>query len=337
MSKPAKTPPSFATLVQAYFAEYLTQQRALSPQTIAAYRDAFVLFLEFAQRRLGKSPTAITLADMTPELVTAFLNHLEQQRHNCVRSRNARLAALRSFLKFAGRRDVSSLQIVERALGIPVKRFERPMFGYLSREEMLAVIDAPDGTWIGQRDHVLFLMLYNTGARVSEIIGVTVGDVVLDDRAACVHLHGKGRKQRSVPLWRSTVREIRAWRKQNPQLETASPLLPNRNGQAMTRTNVSLRLALAVQTATSAYPDLAKRSVSPHVIRHTTAMHLLQAGVDISVIALWLGHESPVTTHQYVEADLATKEKALARLHEPDAKIQRYRAPDTLIDFLKTL
>ncbi len=337
MSKPAKTPPSFATLVQAYFAEYLTQQRALSPQTIAAYRDAFVLFLEFAQRRLSKSPTAITLADMTPELVTAFLNHLEQQRHNCVRSRNARLAALRSLLKFAGRQDVSSLQIVERALGIPVKRFERPMFGYLSREEMLAVIDAPDGTWIGQRDHVLFLMLYNTGARVSEIIGVTVGDVVLDDRAACVHLHGKGRKQRSVPLWRSTVRAIRAWRKQNPQLETASPLLPNRNGQAMTRTNVSLRLALAAQTATSVYPDLAKRRVSPHVIRHTTAMHLLQAGVDISVIALWLGHESPVTTHQYVEADLAMKERALAKLHEPEAKIQRYRAPDTLIDFLKTL
>ena len=179
MSKHATTPPSFATLVQAYFAEYLPQQRALSPQTIAAYRDAFVLFLEFAQDRLGKAPTAIALADMTPELITAFLNHLEQQRHNCVRSRNARLAALRSFLKFAGRRDVSSLQVVERGLGIPAKRFERPMFGYLSREEMLAVIDAPDGTWIGQRDHVLFLMLYNTGARVSEIIGVKVGDVVL--------------------------------------------------------------------------------------------------------------------------------------------------------------
>ena len=337
MSKPAKTPPSFATLVQAYFAEYLTQQRALSPQTIAAYRDAFVLFLEFAQSRLGKSSAAIALADMTPELITAFLNHLEQQRHNCVRSRNARLAALRSFLKFAGRRDVSSLQVVERGLGIPAKRFERPMFGYLSREEMLAVIDAPDKTWIGQRDHVLFLMLYNTGARVSEITGIKVGDVVLEERAACVHLHGKGRKQRSVPLWRSTVKAVRAWLKQNPQLEPESPLLPNRNWHAMTRTNVALRLALAVHTATQPYPDLAKRHVSPHVIRHTTAMHLLQAGVDISVIALWLGHESPVTTHQYVEADLAMKERALARLHEPDAKIQRYRAPDSLIDFLKTL
>lgn len=274
---------------------------------------------------------------MTPELITAFLNHLEQQRHNCVRSRNARLAALRSFLKFAGRRDVSSLQVVERGLGIPAKRFERPMFGYLSREEMLAVIDAPDETWIGQRDHVLFLMLYNTGARVSEIVGVKVGDVVLEERAACAHLHGKGRKQRSVPLWRSTVKAVRAWLKQNPQLKPASPLLPNRNGHAMTRTNVALRLALAVHTATQAYPDLEKRHVSPHVIRHTTAMHLLQAGVDISVIALWLGHESPVTTHQYVEADLAMKERALARLHEPDARIQRYRAPDSLIEFLKTL
>ncbi|MEN8179419.1 MAG: tyrosine-type recombinase/integrase [Pseudomonadota bacterium] len=337
MTNPPKTPPSFATLVQMYFAEYLTQQRALSPQTIAAYRDAFVLFLEFAQSRLDKSPTAITLSDMTPDLITAFLNHLEQQRHNCVRSRNARLAALRSFLKFAARRDVSSLQVVERALGIPVKRFERPMFGYLSREEMLAVIDAPDETWIGRRDHVLLLMLYNTGARVSEITGIEVGDVVLEDQAACAHLHGKGRKQRSVPLWRSTVKAVRTWLKQNPQLETDSPLLPNRNGQAMTRTNAALRLALAVQAATKACPDLAKRHVSPHVIRHTTAMHLLQAGVDISVIALWLGHESPVTTHQYVEADLAMKERVLAKLHEPDAKIKRYRAPDTLIDFLKTL
>jgi len=337
MNKPAKTPPSFATLVQAYFAEYLTQQRALSPQTIAAYRDAFVLFIEFAQSRLGKSPAAIALADMTPELITAFLNHLEQQRRNCVRSRNARLAALRSFLKFAGRRDVSSLHVVERALAIPVKRFERPMFDYLSRDEMLAVIGAPDETWIGQRDHVLFLMMYNTGARVSEITGIKTGDVVLQDRAACVHLHGKGRKQRSVPLWRSTVRAIRAWLTQNSQLGAASPLLPNRNGQAMTRTNVALRLALAVQTANRAYPELAKRRVSPHVIRHTTTMHLLQAGVDISVIALWLGHESPVTTHQYVQADLAMKERALARLHEPDAKIRRYRAPDTLMDFLKML
>jgi site-specific recombinase XerD len=240
-------------------------------------------------------------------------------------------------MKFAAHRDVSSLQVIEHALGVPVKRFERPMFGYLSRDEMLAVIGTPGGTWLSQRDHVLFLLLYNTGARVSEITGVKVGDVVLDDGASCVHLHGKGRKQRSVPLWRTTVKVMRAWLRLNPQFEATSSLLPGRNGHAMTRTNAALRLALAVQAATSAFPDLAKRRVSPHMIRHTTAMHLLQAGVDISVIALWLGHESPVTTHQYIEADLAMKERALARLREPDAKIQRYRAPDSLIDFLKTL
>lgn len=337
MSKPTSSPPSFAALVQAYFAEYLTQQRALSAQTIAAYRDAFVLFLGFAESRLGKSPATILLGDITPALIMAFLDHLERERHNCVRSRNARLAALRSFLKFVAHRDVTSLQVIESALGVPVKRFERPMLGYLSREEMLAVIGTPDETWLSQRDHVLFLLLYNTGARVSEITGIKVRDVVLDAGAACVHLHGKGRKQRSVPLWRSTVKAVRAWLRRNPQFEAAFPLFPNRNGQVMTRANVALRLARAVHSASSTFPDLTKRHISPHTIRHTTAMHLLQAGVDISVIALWLGHESPVTTHHYVEADLAMKERALAKLHEPDAKIQRYRAPDSLIDFLKTL
>ena len=337
MSKPTSSPPSFAALVQAYFAEYLTQQRALSAQTIATYRDAFLLFLGFAESRLGKSPATILLGDITPALIMAFLDHLERERHNCVRSRNARLAALRSFLKFVAHRDVTSLQVIESALGVPVKRFEQPMLGYLSREEMLAVIGTPDETWLSQRDHVLFLLLYNTGARVSEVTGIKVGDVVLDAGAACVHLHGKGRKQRSVPLWRSTVRALRVWLRRNPQLEAASPLFPSRNGQVMTRANVALRLARAVHSASSTFPDLTKRHISPHTIRHTTAMHLLQAGVDISVIALWLGHESPVTTHHYVEADLAMKERALARLHEPDAKIQRYRAPDSLIDFLKTL
>lgn len=337
MSKQTKSPPSFAALVQAYFAEYLTQQRALSAQTIAAYRDGFVLFLDFAEAQLGKSPAAMALADITPELIIAFLDHLERQRHNSVRSRNARLAALRSFLKFAAHRDVASLQVIERALGVPVKRFERPMFGYLSREEMLAVIGTPDNFWLSQRDHVLFLLMYNTGARVSEIIGIKVGDVVLNDRAACVHLRGKGRKQRSVPLWSSTVKAVRTWLRVNPEVQPASPLLPSRNDRVMTRTNVALRLALAVKRATDSCPALAKRRVSPHTIRHTTAMHLLQAGVDISVIALWLGHESPATTHHYVEADLTMKERALAKLHEPEAKIQRYRAPDSLINFLKTL
>jgi site-specific recombinase XerD len=337
MNKRVKLPPSFPALVQAYFGEYLTQQRALSPQTVAAYRDGFILFLDFAEKRLGKAPAAMALAEVTPELIMAFLDHLERQRHNSVRSRNARLAALRSFLKFAGHRDVASLQVIERALGVPVKRYERPMFGYLTREEVLAVIGEPGDSWLSQRDHALFLLMYNTGARVSEIIGIKVGDVVLDASSACAHLHGKGRKQRSVPLWHTTVKALRAWLRTNPELTAEAPLLPSRNGCEMTRANVTLRLALAVQHATETQPALAKRKVSPHTIRHTTAMHLLQSGVDISVIALWLGHESPVTTHHYVEADLAMKERALARLHEPSSKILRYRAPDSLLNFLRTL
>lgn len=333
MTKPTQTPPTFPALVQAYFAEYLTQQRAFSPQTVAAYRDAFVLFLKFAETALA--PARTTLADITPDLLTAFLDDLKTRRHNSVRSGNARLAALRSFLKFAAHRDIASLQVVGRALGIPVKRFERPLFGYLSREAMLAVIAAPDQTWLGQRDHLLFLLMYNTGARVSEVVGARVGDLVLDSKAACIHLWGKGRKQRSVPLWRSSVKAVRAWLRANPGLQPGSPLLPSRQGGPMTRANVTQRLALAVEKAGTACPELEGQHVSPHTIRHTTAMHLLQSGVDLSVIALWLGHENPTTTHHYVEADLAMKEQALARLQDPGGKIQpRYRAPDSLIDFL---
>lgn len=336
MRKAAPKPPSFAALAQAFFAEHLQQQRAMSPRTVAAYRDAFVLFLDFATSKLHRQPTAMQLQEITPALILAFLDHLERERGNSVRSRNARLAALRAFLRFAGRRDVTALQVVEQALNVPMKRFERPMVGFLSREEMLAVIGEPGSSWTSQRDHLLLRMLYNTGARVSEVIAIKVADVVLDG-AACVHLHGKGRKQRTVPLWRSTVKQIRAWLKLNRQFEPNSPLLPNRDRNAMTRGNVAQRVALAVKAATAAQPQLAKRSISPHTVRHTTAMHLLQSGVDITVIALWLGHDSPVTTHHYVEADLAMKERALARLHEPDAAVRRYRASDSLVEFLKTL
>lgn len=334
--RPAVAPPSFPALVQTFFAEHLTQQRALSPRTVATYRDMFVLFLDFAANQGAKSPAEIKLTDITPDLILAFLDHLEQVRHNTVRSRNARLAALRSFLKFAAHRDVTSLHVIERALGVPMKRFERPMLGFMSREEMLAVIGTPGSNWVSQRDHLLLGLLYNTGARVSEIIGIRVSDVILDS-AACVHLHGKGRKQRTVPLWHSIAKETKAWLKLNPLLGATSALLPNREGEAMTRDNVTKRLAVAVAVAAKTTPSLEKRSLSPHTIRHTTAMHLLQSGVDISVIALWLGHESPSTTHHYVEADLAMKDRALARLQEPDEAVQRYRAPDSLLEFLKTL
>lgn len=329
-------PPSFASLVQQFFTEYLVTQRALSPRTIESYRDAMMLFLDFAHKRLRKAPTALSLADIDPDLILAFLKHLEQERHNSVRSRNLRLTALRAFLKFAARRDLSSFHVIERALGVPMKRFERPMLGFLSREEMLAVMGQPGDSWTSQRDHLLLAMLYNTGARVSEIIGVRVADVVLKG-GACVHLHGKGRKQRSTPLWKSTVKEIRAWLRCNPTLADESALLPNRNGQAMTRSNVAQRLDIAVARAAKVDSSLAKRRISPHTIRHATAMSLLQSGVAFNVIALWLGHESTTTTHRYVEADLAMKEKALARLQEPDTKMRRFHPKDSLMRFLQTL
>ena len=329
-------PPSFAALVQQFFTEYLVAQRAVSPRTVACYRDALTLFLDFASRKLGKVPTSMRLADIQPELILAFLDHLEQDRHNAVRSRNLRLTALRAFLKFAARRDVASLHDTERALAVPMKRFERPMLGFLTRAEMVEVLGQPGQNRSSQRDHLLLAMLYNTGARVSEIIGVRVIDVVLEG-GACVHLHGKGRKLRSIPLWKSTVLEIRAWLRLNPTLRGEAALIPNRDGQPMSRSNVAQRLALAVSRAATAQPSLLKKRVSPHTLRHTSAMHLLQSGVPFNVIALWLGHESTTTTHRYVEADLAMKEKALARLKAPDTKLGRYKAPDSLMRFLQAL
>lgn len=257
---------SFSALVQQFFTEYLVNQRAMSPRTIASYRDAMLLFLDFAQHRLGKMPTALSLSDVTPDLILAFLDYFEQQRHNSVRSRNLRLTALRAFLKFAARRDVASFFVIEQALGIPMKRFERPMLGFLSREEILAILGQPGETWTSQRDHLLLTLLYNTGARVSEIIGIKVGDVVMGE-SACVHLRGKGRKQRSTPLWKSTIQEIRAWLKHNPMLNSDSALLPNKDGDAMTRFNVTQRLNIAVASAAQTVSSLSKRRISPHTIR----------------------------------------------------------------------
>lgn len=268
------SPPSFPALVQQFFTEYLVAQRALSPRTVACYRDAMTLFLGYAAKQLGKPPITMQLVDITPELILKFLAHLEHERHNSVRSRNLRLTALRAFLKFAGRRDVTALHAVERAMAVPMKRFERPLLGHLTRPEMIAVLGQPGTGWTSQRDHLLLSLLYNTGARVSEIVGVRVVHVVLDG-AACVHLHGKGRKDRSVPLWKTTAAAIRAWLNANPHLRDSAALLPNRSGHPMTRCNVAQRLALAVgqgqrrtaepedQAHLAAYPEAHDRHASP--------------------------------------------------------------------------
>ena len=334
MSK--QTSPTFATLVQEFFTDYMVQQRALSQRTVASYRDTFVLLLRYAERQLGKAPSSMQLTDISAKFLAGFLDHLEQERHNSVRSRNIRLAAVRSFLKFAARRDPANLRVIEQALAVPMKRFDRMMVSFLPKEQMLAVIDVPTNTWVGQRDRLMLTLMFNTGARVSEIIGVRVVDVVLGPTSS-IHLHGKGRKQRSLPLWRSTARAVRDWLHLNPQLQAEAPLLPRRDGKPMTRANVAQRLKLAAQAASQKYPDLANMSVSPHLVRHSTAMSLLQSGADPCDIALWLGHESPVTTHMYVEADLAMKERALARLKAPDVRPARYRPPKALMAFLQAL
>jgi integrase/recombinase XerD len=328
--------PTFAQLLQQFFMERLIQQRNVSPRTVAAYRDTMRLLLQFVEQRRHRPPERLALGDIDAPLVLEFLNHLEAARHNCIRSRNLRLAAIRSFLHYAASRVPESLHTIQQVLAIPMKRYERPMVRFLSREEVCAMLDAPNpNTWCGQRDRVMLATLYNTGARVSELIGIRVRDVELD-RSPAVRLHGKGRKERAVPLWRSTASQIRLWLR---QIGTSPDqwLFPNRSGGPMTRTGITDRLNLAYQAASTHRPGLKERRISPHLVRHATAMHLLQAGVDLTVIALWLGHANPATTHMYIEADLAMKERALSTLQMPRSKQRRYRPTDRVMRFLEGL
>jgi integrase/recombinase XerD len=328
---------SFPAILQRFFVEHLRKHRAVSPSTVAAYRDTFRLLLAFAEASIGKAPTRLTLNDLDAEMILGFLDHLERERGNGVRSRNARLAAIRSFLKYAAHQDLTALATIERSLAIPQKRCDKAVLGFLTRPEIEAIIAAPDPTsWVGQRDRAMFTMLYNTGARVSEIIDLRVGNVVLDV-SPVAHLQGKGRKRRSTPLWKPTAAIIRPWIRRLSRAGESDFLFPSSSGGRLSRSAVTQRLALAVDQATRQQPQLAGRAISPHTIRHTTAMHLLQAGVDITVIALWLGHEGTGTTHIYLEADLAMKEEALSRLQPIDAPASRYRAPDHLMAFLQSL
>ncbi|MBW6457379.1 MAG: site-specific integrase [Trueperaceae bacterium] len=326
----------FAQLVQDYFLRRLIQQRGCSTRTVESYRDAFELLFSFIEQRLGKPPSTIELADLHAPLVLDFLDHLETERGNSVRTRNARLAAIHSFMRYAAVRDPASLPIIHQVLAIPAKRFDRPILGYLTREQVAAILAAPDrGTWSGRRDAVLLATMYNTGARVSEITSLRVRDVLLE-RQSAVHLHGKGRKQRVIPLWKNTANELRAWLKQINSTPDA-PVFPNRTGAPMTRSGVRDRLNRAVAAAEPSCPSLRGQHVTPHTIRHSTAMHLLQSGTDLAVIALWLGHSSPAVTHGYLEADLAAKETVLRRLTDPSPTPTRYRPSDKLLAFLDTL
>jgi len=326
----------FAQLVQDFFLRRLVAQRGASARTVESYRDAFELLFGFLEQRTGKPPTALRLVDLDAPVVLDFLDHLETGRGNSARTRNARLAAIHSFMRYASVRDPASLPIAGRVLAIPAKRFDRPVLGYLSRDQIAAVLAAPDRrTWSGQRDAVMLATTYNTGARVSEITALRVGDLLLD-RQTAVHLHGKGRKQRVIPLWKNTATELRGWLGKINNAPEA-PVFPNRSGAPISRSGVRDRLARAVALAEQHCPSLSGQHISPHTLRHSTAMHLLQSGTDVATIALWLGHSSPAITHQYLEADLAAKEAVLQHLGDPSPPPTRFHPDDRLLAFLQHL
>jgi site-specific recombinase XerD len=332
----APSAPGFASLVQEFFCGRLIQQQNASARTVASYRDTFRLLLGYLEQVRQKRPATLAMTDLDAATLTAFLEHLEKQRHTSIRTRNVRFAAIRSFMKYVASRDPVSLLIVQRVLAIPMKRFARPALNFLSRDEVAAVLEAPDGsTWSGHRDRVLFALMYNTGARVSEAITLRRADVSLD-ASWSVRLTGKGRKQRTVPMWKSTVEQLRGWAAKI-STDSETPFFPNRGGGPLSRSGVEKRLQAAVGVAASRCLSLQGKRVSPHTLRHTTALHLLQSGVDITVIALWLGHESTETTHHYVEANLAMKEEALAKLEEIQTEEVRFRAEDDLLRFLEGL
>jgi len=331
-----KTENEFPALLEAFFTDRLCHQRQASPHTIASYRDTFRLLLGFAERHLKKRPSALLITDLDTPLLGAFLDHLEQERGNTARSRNVRLAALHSFFRYVALHKPEVSALAQRVLAMPSKRYHRKQIHFLTRREIEALLAVPDQkTWAGRRDRALILVAVQTGLRVSELIGLCCEQVVLGTGA---HLRctGKGRKERSTPLRREAAATLRAWlRERNGQ--PTDPVFPNARGHVLSPEGVEYLLEKHTIAARETCPSLEKKRVTPHVLRHSAAMALLQNGVDRSVIALWLGHESTETTQVYLHADLELKEKALAKAAPLGIKIRRYRPDDKLLAFLKGL
>jgi integrase/recombinase XerD len=327
---------SLAPLLQTFFTERLIQQRNASPHTVASYRDTYRLLLTFAQERTGKAPYQLDIAELDAVLIGAFLAHLETDRGVSVRSRNARLTAIRSLFSYAALRHPEHAAVIQRVLAIPPKRFTRNLVTFLTAPEIDALLQAPDRTrWIGRRDHALLVVAVQTGLRVSELTALTIADLELGTGA---HLRcmGKGRKQRITPLTRATRAVLTTWLKEL-RGEPTTPIFPGPAGQQLSRDAVRRLLSRHVRTATDRCPTLATKTISPHTLRHSCAMTLRAAGVDISVIALWLGHADIRTAQIYLHADLAVKERALARTTPPDTRPGRYHPSDTLLAFLEGL
>lgn len=330
------TPAPIAGLVEAFFTKRLMQERQSSPHTIAAYRDTFRLLFEFMQQHLNKAPSNVTVSDLDSTLIGSFLDHLERNRGNKARTRNARLATIHSFFHYIALQEPAHASIIQRVLAIPNKRYERRLIDFLTREEMQALLAAPDrSTWIGRRDCALIFLALQTGLRVSELLGLRCADVVLG-AGAHVRCHGKGRKERCTPLRRDALATVRRWLNERAG-RPEDPLFPSARGGTMSRDSVEYLLDKYAAIAQKQCPSLKKKRVSPHVLRHATAMDMLQRGIDRSVIALWLGHESIETTQMYLDADLALKEKALARTAPLPIYRNRYRPDDRLMAFLTSL
>jgi site-specific recombinase XerD len=325
-----------APILQSFFTDRLQQQRRASPHTIAAYRDTFRLLLAFTKQRIHKEPSDLLVADLDASLIGAFLDHLETERKNSVRTRNARLAAIRSFFRFAATQLPDHLAIIQLVLSIPQKRAERNIVCFLTRAELDAMLAAPDrATWIGRRDATLLLVAAQTGLRVSELISLRVGDLEIGT-GAHIRCTGKGRKERCTPLTRTTAGVLRDWlREQNARHDDL--VFPSRRRSQLSRDAVERLVHKYADRARATCPSLERKRVTPHVLRHTTAVQLLQAGVDRSVIALWLGHESVETTQIYLHADLALKERALAKTAPPGIGRRRFRPGDALLAYLNSL
>ena len=325
-----------AATLQAFFTDRLASQRHASPRTIAAYRDTLKLLLVFVQQRTGKPPTRLDWDDLDVTTISAFLNYLEADRHNSVLTRNVRLTAIRSLFSFAALRHPEHALLIQRVLAIPPKRFDKRLVAFLTAAEITALIAAPDpNRWEGRRDKAMMLLAVQTGLRVSEIIGLNCADVTLGDGANIV-CEGKGRKHRAVPLTGPVIGLIRGWLTERAGRPT-EPLFCTRTGRRLSRDAVALRVRTHAATAAAHCPSLAGKKIHPHVLRHSCAMTLLQAGVDTSVIALWLGHAGVRSTDPYLHADITIKEKALALTTPTEARPGRFQPTDKMLAFLEAL
>lgn len=320
-------------MLQEYFGDFMVRQRRLSRNTIVSYRDAWRLFLIYLRQTRRRQPAVMTVDSLTARDVLDFLDMREKEKSNTARSRNARLAAIRGAIHFALARDPTLPPEVHQIIKIPAKKTEQRVMDHLELNEVKAVLDATNSaTWSGRRDRMLLEVMYNTGARVSELARTRVGDLHLGR----LRLHGKGRKERETPLWGRTVRQLREWINDN-RLQGEEPLFPNARRGFISRSGVEKRLADVLKRAIRSCPSLAGRAITPHTFRHTTAMHLLESGVDLAMIGLWLGHESIETTNKYLTSSLELKRKALSTLQEPDVAHQRFKAEDPLLAFLRNL